>query len=60
MQYDDKQEDVDVPVPGATGRENRTMNASSAEMKGVELDMAAVPIDGLTLTDNLGYLDAKY
>ena len=59
MQYDDKQEDIDVPVPSGTGRENRTINASSAEMKGVELDMTAVPIDGLTLTGNFGYLDAK-
>lgn len=60
MKYKDKQEDVDVPVPFGTGRENRTINASNAEMKGVEIDLTAKPTDGLTLNANLGYLDAKY
>lgn len=60
MKYDDKQEDVDVPAPIGTGRENRTVNASSATLKGVELDFTAVVTDGFTLSGNLGYLDAKY
>ncbi len=60
MKYKDKQEDVDVPAVGGTGRENRTINASSAELKGVEIDLTARPVDGLTFNANLGYLDAKY
>lgn len=61
MKYDDMQQDLDVPAPGtSTGRENRTINASSAELKGFELELTARPVDGLTLNGNLGYLDAKY
>lgn len=60
MKYDDKQEDVDVPAPIGTGRENRTINASSAELKGIEVDMTARLVEGLSLFGNLGYLDAKY
>lgn len=61
MKYDDMQQDLDVPAPGtSTGRENRTINAASAELKGFELDLTARPFDGLTLNGNIGYLDAKY
>lgn len=60
MKYKDKQEDVDVPATIGTGRENRTVNASSAELKGVELDFTAKVGDALTLSGNVGYLDAKY
>lgn len=61
MKYDDMQQDLDVPAPGtSTGRENRTINASSAELKGFELDLTALPFDGFTLRGNLGYLDAEY
>ncbi|MBW7945617.1 MAG: TonB-dependent receptor [Sphingomonadaceae bacterium] len=61
MKYDDKQEDVDVPTPGiGTGRENRTLNAASAEMKGIEADLTAQITENFTLSANLGYLDAKY
>ena len=61
MKYKDMQQDLDVPAPGtSTGRENRTINASQADLKGIELDLAAKPTDGLTLNAKLGYLDAKY
>lgn len=61
MKYKDMQQDLDVPAPGtSTGRENRTINAASAELKGFELDLTARATDGLTLNGNLGYLDAKY
>jgi iron complex outermembrane recepter protein len=61
MKYSDMQQDLDVPAPGtSTGRENRTINASSAEFKGFELDLTAKLFDGFTLNGNLGYLDAKY
>ena len=61
MKYNDMQQDLDVPAPGtSTGRENRTINAASAEFKGFELDLTARLFDGFTLNGNLGYLDAKY
>jgi iron complex outermembrane receptor protein len=60
MKYKDKQEDVDVPAPIGTGRENRTINAATAEMKGFEVDFAARVAQGLTISGNAGYLDAKY
>lgn len=61
MKYKDMQQDLDVPAPGtSTGRENRTINAASADLKGVEVELLARPIQGLTLHGNVGYLNAKY
>jgi iron complex outermembrane receptor protein len=61
MKYKDMQQDLDVPAPGtSTGRENRTINASQAELKGIEFDLTARVTDNLTLTANLGHLDARY
>lgn len=61
MKYKEMQQDLDVPAPGtSTGRENRTINASEAELKGFELDMTARITNELTLSGNVGYLDAKY
>ncbi len=61
MKYNNLQQDLDVPAPGtSTGRENRTINAASANLNGVELELLARPFSGLTLHGNLGYLDAKY
>ena len=61
MKYKNMQQDLDVPAPGtSTGRENRTINASSAEFKGVELDLTARVTRGLRINGNLGYLKAKY
>jgi iron complex outermembrane recepter protein len=37
-----------------------TLNAGDAEIKGVEVEVQAAPVDGLELTASLGYLDAKY
>ena len=61
MKYKDMQQDLDVPAPGtSTGRENRTINASSAEFKGFELDLTAQVTEQLKINGNIGYLDAKY
>lgn len=61
MKYKDMQQDLDVPAPGtSTGRENRTINASEAELKGFELDLTTRVTNELTLSGNVGYLDAKY
>lgn len=35
-------------------------NAGKAETKGFELEVTAAPVQGLTLTGSLAYLDAKY
>ena len=58
--YDDKQEEFSVPAPVGTGQETRILNAASAKVTGVELDITAAPTDGLTLNATLGYLDARY
>ncbi len=61
MKYSDMQQDLDVPAPGtSTGRENRTINASKAELKGAELDLTAKLSENFTVRGNVGYLDAKY
>ncbi|NKB43296.1 MAG: TonB-dependent receptor [Alphaproteobacteria bacterium] len=43
---------------GLTG--TRTVNASSAEVKGLELDLAWAPVNGLNLTASYSYIDATY
>ena len=43
---------------GLTG--TLTVNASSAEVKGLEVDMAWVPTDGLNLSAGYSYIDAQY
>jgi iron complex outermembrane receptor protein len=37
-----------------------TQNVASATVQGVELEFTAIPTEALTLTGNIGYLDAKY
>ncbi|WP_380876643.1 TonB-dependent receptor [Sphingomonas sp. DBB INV C78] len=39
---------------------NTILNAASSRIKGFELDVTALPVDGLTLTGSVAYLDAKY
>jgi iron complex outermembrane recepter protein len=39
---------------------NTILNAASSRIKGVEAEITAVPVDGLTLTASLAYLSAKY
>ncbi len=60
MDYKDKQEEIGLPSDGPTGQRITVFNAASATMKGVELELQALPTDGLTMRANLGYLDAKY
>lgn len=38
----------------------RTVNASSAEVKGLEIDAAWVPVDGMNLSVGYSYIDATY
>jgi iron complex outermembrane receptor protein len=60
LDYKDKQEEFSVPAPVGTGQETRILNAATATVKGVELDVTALLFEGFTLSGNVGYLDAKY
>lgn len=61
MDYQDKQEEQSVAVVGGTGQQTVVANASTAEITGMELDFTYLPqIDGLSVSGNLGLLDAKY
>ena len=60
MNYKDKQEEIQIPSAGGTGQATVVVNASTARMQGIELDAMLVPMDGLTIRANIGYLDAKY
>lgn len=39
---------------------NTILNAASSRIKGIEAEITAAPVDGLTLTASLAYLSAKY
>ncbi|AUW58904.1 TonB-dependent receptor [Sphingobium sp. SCG-1] len=64
VKYNDLQRDAVVPfvdpITGLPGQETRTTNAGKAEVYGLELELSAVPIDGLTLGASMGYQKAKY
>ncbi len=50
----------DLQVNVLEGSATTTQNAAAAEIKGFELEVLAVPIDGLVLEAGVGHLDAKY
>ncbi len=61
MKYDDKQEELHLPdTLSGTGQKTVVANASTAEMKGVELEIQADPMEGLYLRANAAWLDASY
>jgi iron complex outermembrane recepter protein len=62
MKYNDKQEELSVPVDieGGTGQQTLFVNASKAELKGLELEVTALPFDGFMISGSLGLLDAEY
>lgn len=45
---------------GSGGASSRTVNAGAATLKGIEFDIVAVPVDGLTIDFSYGYLDAAF
>ncbi|MGE0667583.1 MAG: TonB-dependent receptor [Sphingomonadales bacterium] len=47
------------PAESGGGNETVTANAGQARAKGIELEVTAVPTDGLKLWGALGFLDAK-
>jgi iron complex outermembrane recepter protein len=60
MKYKDKQEEQSVPISGGTGQQTLVLNASSATIKGVELDFAANIYAGFSVSGNVGILQANY
>jgi len=61
MEYDDKQEEQSVAVAQGTGQQTVVANAASATIWGAELDFLYLPpVDGLSFSGNLGWLDAEY
>ncbi|RMF96541.1 MAG: TonB-dependent receptor [Gammaproteobacteria bacterium] len=61
MDYKDKQEEIQQPsTTSGTGQVTRVVNASTAQISGVELEAIWLAVEGLTLRANLGILDASY
>ncbi len=59
--YLDKQEDVVFPDPVVVGSTiTLVQNAASATIRGAEVELLAIPTEGLTLGLNVGLLDAKF
>lgn len=61
--YDDLQRTVIRTLTAQTGGNNQetvTDNAASASVKGFELEVSAVPVDGLNLDFSAGYNNASY
>lgn len=59
--YDQLAFEVFFPSPNnPTGQETASQNIGEATTIGLELEVTAVPIDGLTLHGALGLLDAEY
>ena len=54
-QWDDLQQSIDLPTCGFV----LSANAGKAESKGFELEVNAMPIDGLVLDLAIGYVDAE-
>ena len=61
MDYKNKQEEIHLPdTLSGTGQKTVVANASTATMKGAELEVQAYPMDGLNLRGNMAYLHTKY
>jgi iron complex outermembrane receptor protein len=62
VKYKDLQKQLNVPIQ-VNGQPNQVtifVNAASATVKGIEGELSATPVEGLTLRGVLGYQDAKY
>jgi iron complex outermembrane receptor protein len=47
-------------VPTNTGAETVVSNVGKATIQGIEVELTAVPVEGLTFDVNYGFLDMKY
>ncbi len=60
-EFADLQFGVFIPAPNnPTGQETAAQNIGEATNRGIELEITALPMDNLTLTANVGLLDAEY
>lgn len=62
VKYKDLQKQLNVPIE-VNGQPNQVtlfVNAASATVKGIEAELSANPVEGLTLRGVLGYQDGKY
>ncbi len=60
-EYKDIQRTVIVPLLGAANpQETVTQNAASSTIRGIELEVTALLVEGLQFDFSLGYLDAQY
>lgn len=50
----------DPDVPGGVNILRLTRNAADATSKGIEMELAAIPLDGLQITGSVGILDGKF
>jgi len=60
MEYDDKQEELQLPDDNDTGQKTVVENAASATLQGVELEFNAFLSENFSLRGNIGYLDTEY
>lgn len=60
MEYDDKQEELQLPSDSDTGQKTVVTNASTATIQGIEIDVQAYVNENLSIRGNLGYLDTEY
>ena len=58
--YEDVVGGIRRPGGNPTGTENISQNLGDVEIKGVELEILAAVLDQLTLTANVGWLDAEW
>ena len=55
-----KDKQLNQLVAGTGGASSQTINAGKADFKGVELEMEALPFDGLRLNASFGYVDRNF
>ena len=57
---DYKDKHINQFASGSGGATSIILNAGKARIQGVELEVTALPVDGLTLSGSLGYTDPKF
>lgn len=58
--YKGLQRQIIRPADVPSGQETFTTNAADARSWGLELELTAIPMDGLTINGNIGYNNIKY
>ena len=58
--YNDLQQNTTIPISGGIGNETVVTNVGSATVKGIEAELTAKPVQGLTLNAAVGLLRSKF